>query len=144
MGFSSEVSGSMACYVCHYKKLNCIEGCPFARFFDEGNISTYDKISRFQPHHVLKEWLRPCSMEEGQRVIGQCLVEVEARIRNLDLCNPCRFLEAYDCKGEQCDLRQYFDTKSGLAKLEAIVNLKTKKFFVSNFRKAGGKKGNKG
>ncbi|KAL0002169.1 hypothetical protein SO802_015950 [Lithocarpus litseifolius] len=133
-------TGIMACYVCHYKKLNCTEGCPFARFFDEGNISTYDKISRFQPYHVLEEWLRPCSMEEDQRVIGQCLVEAEARIPNLDLCNPCRFLEANDCKGEQCDLRQYFDTESGLAKLEAIVKLKTKKFFVSNFRKAGGKK----
>nr|POE67156.1 hypothetical protein CFP56_60183 [Quercus suber] len=73
-------------------------------------------------------------------IIGEILVNAKARILNLDLCNPCRFLEAYDCKGEQCDLRQYFDTESGLAKLEAIVNLNTKKFFVSNFRKAGEKK----
>ena len=58
----------------------------------------------------------------------------------MDLCNPCKFLEAYDCKGEQCEFRKYFDTEAGLAKLELIVNLKTKKFFVSNFRRVGEKK----
>nr|POE67157.1 hypothetical protein CFP56_60184 [Quercus suber]POE95777.1 hypothetical protein CFP56_39318 [Quercus suber] len=110
-------------------------------FFHEGNISTYEKLSRFQPHRVMKDKLKPCStIEEGQNIIGEMLVDAESRFLNLDLCNPCRFLEAYDCKGEQCNLRQNFDTESGLAKLEVVVNLKTKKLFVSNFRRAGEKK----
>nr|POF11227.1 hypothetical protein CFP56_79300 [Quercus suber] len=49
-------------------------------------------------------------------------------------------LEAYDCKGEQCELRKYFDIEAGLAELELIVNLKTREFFVSNFRRGGEKK----
>ena len=68
------------------------------------------------------------------------MVNAEARILNLDWCNPCKFLEAYDCKGEQCEFRRYFDTEAGLAKLELILNLKTREFFVSNFRRAGEKK----
>ena len=68
------------------------------------------------------------------------LVNAEARILNLEWCNPFKFLEAYDCKGEQCEFRRYFDTEAGLAELELILNLKTREFFVSNFRRAGEKK----
>ena len=88
----------------------------------------------------MKEKLKSCSIEEGQDIIGEMLVNAEARILSLDLCNPCKFLEACDCQGEQCEFHKYFDTKAGLAELELIFNLKTREFFVSNFRRAEEKK----
>uniref|UniRef100_A0A7N2MDJ2 Uncharacterized protein n=1 Tax=Quercus lobata TaxID=97700 RepID=A0A7N2MDJ2_QUELO len=57
----------MVCYVHSYRRLNYIEGCPFARFFHADNISTYEKISRFQPPRVMKEKLKSCSIEEGEQ-----------------------------------------------------------------------------
>ncbi|KAF3965829.1 hypothetical protein CMV_010014 [Castanea mollissima] len=114
----------------------CVDGCPFARYFHEDNISTYEKISRFETPYEIKEMLKSCSLEEGQNLIGQLLADVEAIVLNLELCNPGKFLEVYDCLGEQCEFHKYFDTEGGLAKLAAIVNLKTKKFFLSNFRRA--------
>ena len=131
--------GSMVCYVCSYKRLNCVDGCPFARYFHEDNISTDERISKFQPPHEIKEMLMSCSLEEGRNCIGHLLADAEAKILNLELCNPCKFLEVYDCLGEQCEFHKHFDTEASLAKLVAIVNLKTKKFFLSKFRRAGRK-----
>ena len=64
------------------------------------------------------------------------LADAEAKVLNLELCNPCKFLEVYDCLGELCEFHKHFDIEASLAKLAPIVNLKTKKFFFSKFRRA--------
>nr|POE50495.1 hypothetical protein CFP56_74013 [Quercus suber] len=120
----------MACYVCSYKRLNCIDG-------------THEKISRFQPHRDLKEKLEVSSSSSFLwMAVILCSAKMLARLLLLPAGAGSRrsalattasllYLEAYNCKGERCEFRKYFDTEAGLQKLAWIAQVQVQNSCLS-------------